>query len=457
MKVSPARSLAYDTFLQVMYQGKNPDAFLQQYYLVEKVKLKQIDRNFVKELVYGSLRWYSKIRWILQNISKRDLDDCAPEVVTSLVMGGYQIFYLDRVPDRAAVNESVEYVRARNHSHAVGFVNGILRTASRRSQYFPKPDKTKSPAQYFALQYAHPEWVVRRWVSRFKPELLKEIFVNNNRPPVQALRVNSLQIKSEDLKDFRTKLLRDSRLHTERCSLRSCLTVSGNFNPHLESYFAKGLYSVQGQASQLVAEIVGPQPGEFIVDACCGRGGKMSHLFELSGGEAQITGIDPEPQQLKLAKTGFERLGFNEKNLHLKKMSFLDFEPGQAVDKVLLDAPCSGLGVIRRHPEGKWNKNSEVVQNMQNLQRELLAHAFKMLKVGGTLVYSVCSFEPEETAQQMSWLREEFSGRVEIQRLVGKVPDYYRRYFVGEQLLLIYPSNKDDMDGFGAFAVRKIA
>ncbi|MDD9952463.1 MAG: methyltransferase domain-containing protein [Zetaproteobacteria bacterium] len=457
VKVSPARSLAYDAFREVRFLGQAPDVYLQQQYQMESRRLKQIDRNFVKELLYGSLRWYSKIHWILQNISKRKLEECSPEVVTALVLGGYQIFYLDRVPDRAAVNESVEYVRERNLSHAVSFVNGVLRTASRRSQYFPKPDKSKAPVEFFALQYAHPEWMVRRWMSQFKPELLKEILVSNNRVPVQFLRLNVLRMQGDEVKEFRSRILRESRVHTERRCLRSCLSVTGNFNPQTEKLFEEGLYSVQGEASQLISVMLAPQAGDNIVDACCGRGGKMAHLFELSGGQAKILGVDPQQAQLERAQESFVRLGFDQDKLSLWHGEFGKLSLERAPDKILLDAPCSGLGVLRRHPEGKWHKPVEIIEKMYKLQRQLIKHALQMLKVGGYLVYSVCSFEPEETSHQLEWIEKEFGDNVEVQRLVGRVPDYYRRYFVQDKLLLIYPSNKDDMDGFGAFMVRKVS
>ena len=194
MGLSLPREIAYDAFVAVMNRRAKPEEFLNEAFSTYDKKLKRIDRNFIKEILFGSLRWHKKLYWILQNTSKRDLDKSSGEIVAALVVGTYQIFYLDRVPDRAAVNESVEYVRKRGQASACSFVNGILRQIARRAEYFKKPDKVEQPVEYLSIQFAHPEWLVRRWLKKFRFERMEQILARNNMAPVITARLNLLKV-----------------------------------------------------------------------------------------------------------------------------------------------------------------------------------------------------------------------------------------------------------------------
>ena len=455
-KLTPTREIAYDAFVEVMERQKNPDEVVEAQFIKQAEPLKRIDRNLVKEILYGSLRWYSKIFWIVQNTSNRDLEKSSPEIRAALILGTYQIFYMDRIPDRAAVNESVEYIRKKGQSHAVKFVNGILRSIARRSEYFTKPDKDKRPVEYLSLQFAHPKWIVERWSRRFNFDRIKDLLADNNKTPPYSIRINSLKVSSDEIQEFRSQLLKQDKNHSDRKSLRSCLhlKVSPNFGP--DSLFQKGFYSVQDEASQLVGLMVAPQEGETVVDACCGPGGKVGHIYELGKGGINLIGVEQDEMQLQKAKDNFERLGHTEKITWVQG-SFCDFKPEEPVDRILLDSPCSGLGVLRRHPEGKWHKKVSIISQMANKQRELLAHGLSILKPGGELIYSVCSFEPEETVGQLEWLQSEFGDKIEVISPLDRLPDYYKRFVTKELVMLIYSGNKDMMDGFGAFIVRKVS
>lgn len=439
-----------------MEHKKNPDEVVEAHFAKQNEPLRRIDRNLVKEILYGSLRWYSKIFWIVQNTSNRDLEKSSPEIRTALILGTYQIFYMDRIPDRAAVNESVEYIRKKGQSHAVKFVNGILRSIARRSEYFTKPDKDKRPVDYLALQFSHPKWIVERWSRRFNFERIKDLLADNNKTPPYSVRINSLKVSSEQTQEFRSQLLKQDKNHSNRRSLRSCLhlKISPNFSP--DSLFQNGYYSIQDEASQLVGLLVAPQAGETVLDACCGPGGKVGHIYELGKGEINLIGVEKDELQLQKAKENFERLGHTEKVTWVHE-SFNDFKPEEPIDRILLDSPCSGLGVLRRHPEGKWHKKISIISNMANKQRELLTHAISILKPGGELIYSVCSFEYEETVGQLEWLQNEFGDKIELISPLGRLPDYYKRFVTKELVLLIYSGNKELMDGFGAFIVRKVS
>lgn len=455
-QMSLAREIAFDAYMKIMEEGAPADEALDELYEKHSSKLKRLDRNFIKEVVYGSLRWHAKILWILQNTSSRDLKDTSPEIRAALVCGTYQIFYMSKVPDRAAVNESVEYVRIRGQANAVKFVNGILRQIGRRAEYFAKPDKKTHQADYLALQFSHPKWIVERWLQAFKFPRMEGMLSENNKPPPWFVRVNMLKTDLKEINILQQTLLREERVHTERRPLRCSLIFKDSPPLGPDSLFAKGFYTIQDEASQLIAYLVSPGDGDIIVDAAAGPGGKLSHLYELSEGKAKILAIEPGDRAFARIKENLERLEI--KDIELLQMDFLEWKPETVTpNKILLDAPCSGLGVLRRHPEGKWHKSYSLLTRMAEGQRKLIAHAYECLPVGGELIYSVCSFEPEETSDQLRWLMSQHGDKIEIISPVSRLPDYYKRYVTRDNLLLVYSGNQDGMDGFGAFMVRKKA
>lgn len=453
-KVTLAREFAYDAFTRVVEQGECPEIIVEEGYHQLGSRLSRLDRAFIKELLYGTLRWYSKIYWIVQNTSKRDLKKSSPEIRTSLVLGAYQIFYMDRVPDRAAVNESVEYIRKKGQAAGSGFVNGILRSIARRAEYFPKPDKDKKPSEYLSLQYAHPQWIVERWYQHFNFEKMREILSSNNQVPPYTIRVNALKVSAETLPEFRTLLLKEEKNHSERRALRSCLHLRETPNFQEGSLFQRGYYTVQDESSQLIAHLVAPSAGQRVLDACAGKGGKTGHLYELGEGNIELIALDKNADQLALARESMKRMGHEK--ISFLQSDFLEYKPEDKFDKILIDAPCSGLGVLRRHPEGKWQKTLAIIPTLSRQQRALIEHGLELLKPGGELVYSVCSFEREEVIDHVEWIKKKFESKVELVSPVFRLPDYYKRFVTRENVLLVYPGNKDAMDGFGAFILKKV-
>ena len=452
MGLSLAREIAYDSYVAVMDQKKKPEDILDKLYKQHEKKLKRLDRNFIKEIVYGSLRWRAKLFWILQNTSKRDLDKASPEIRAALVVGTYQIYYMDRVPDRAAVNESVEYIRKKGQASACSFVNGILRQIARRAEYFAKPDKKTQAADYLALQFSHPKWLVKRWLKHFKFEKMEVMLASNNQPPPMSVRINSLKINLDEMRSFQEKLLREEKTHSDRRSLRTSLRLKQAPKFSAPSLFADGYYTIQDESSQLIGLLVNPQEKEIIVDACAGPGGKLSHVYELGEEKIDLIAIEQDPDQMQKAKDNMVRMGHEK--LTWVEGSFLDWKGSKKAHKILLDAPCTGLGVLRRHPEGKWHKNPDDLGQVIETQYSMIKHALTNIRVGGELIYSVCSFEKSETEEHLNRLKEEFGEKIEVVSPVSRLPDYFKKYVTKQNLLAVYAGNQDDMDGFGAFIVK---
>jgi 16S rRNA (cytosine967-C5)-methyltransferase len=450
--VTISRLIAFDAFVDVMEKNRKPDDALDELYGKNAKDIKRVDRNLTKEILFGGLRYYKKIFWILQHTAKkRDLKTVSPQVRAALILGTYQIYYMDRIPDRAAVNESVEYVRSKGEAGAVPFVNGILRQIARRSEYFTKPDKKAKPVEYLALQFSHPDWLVKRWVDRFKFERMETMLDSNNEPPPVFARVNTAKTTVNDLQ---TALLRDEQTASDRAHLKGCLILSKHPDVSPESLFGRGFYTIQDQASQLIAHLVQPDAGITIVDAAAGPGGKLTHMCEISGGKAKIIAVEKSPVQMERAQQTARRLG-HDTGIDWVLDDFMNFKPAALVDRVLLDAPCTGLGVLRRHPEGKWQKSESGIKELAETQKKMITHALTMLKPGGELIYSVCSFETDETESQLRWLKSELKETVEVVSPVSRLPDYFKRYVTKENVMMIYAGNQDNMDGFGAFIVRR--
>lgn len=450
--LSLAREVAFDAFVAVMDNKRKPEQVLNEMYALHGAKISRLDKAFIKEILYGSFRWYSKIYWILQNTSKRNLDDSTPEIRAALIVGTYQIYYMDRVPDRAAVNESVEYVRKKGQAKACTFVNGILRQIGRRAEYFAKPDKKTKAKEYLALQFAHPLWLVERWLKRFRFERMEQMLAANNQPPPFSIRINSLKTPLTEASNIQESLLRDEKIPSDRRPLRSALRLAKAPQLGESKLFQDGFFTVQDEASQLIGYLVSPEADQKIADACAGPGGKLSHIYELGAEKITLVAVEKDHGQYLRAQETLDRLG--HKKLTWVHEDFMTWTAEEKMDKILLDAPCSGLGVLRRHPEGKWSKNLALVTAMAEQQWGMIQHALKQLKVGGELIYSVCSFETEETEDHLARLKETMGDKIEIVSPVSRLPDYYKKYVTHEQLFAVYAGNQDEMDGFGAFIVR---
>jgi 16S rRNA (cytosine967-C5)-methyltransferase len=450
--LSLAREIAIDAFIAIMDKNRKPEDALGEAYTTYGDKVSRLDRAFIKEILFGSLRWYSKIFWILQNTSKRNLDESSPEIRAALVIGTYQIYYMDRVPDRAAVNESVEYVRKKGQAKATAFVNGILRQIARRAEYFTKPDKKTKPKEYLALQFAHPQWIVERWLKRFKFDRMEQMLSANNQPPPFTIRINSLKSGLAESSELQEILLRDEKVTSERRPLRSALRLTKSPSLSESKLFQDGFFTVQDEASQLIGYLVAPEAEQCIADVCAGPGGKLSHVYELGQEKITLFAVEKDDDQYKKAQETLNRLGHTK--LHWVHNDFLAWTSPEKLDKLLLDAPCSGLGVLRRHPEGKWHKTSKLVETMSQQQWSMILHALKQLKVGGELIYSVCSFEAEETEAHLARVKTELGDKVEVISPVNRLPDFYKKYVTHDQIFLVYAGNQEEMDGFGAFILR---
>lgn len=391
---------ARDTALQVLTGVEQESAYsnLLLNGALQKSGLSGPDAGLATELVYGTISRLNTIDYLLEPFVSKGLGKLQPWVRNLLRLSFYQLYYLDRIPPHAAVNEAVNIAKKRGHQGISGMVNGVLRSVLRSKDELKLPDHL-SPVARISLQHSHPEWLVSRWIEQYGVETAESICQGNNEPPSVSVRVNTSRISRDEL----LKQMEDQGLNVSesRVSLDGIIVNSGG-NMALSSWYRDGLLSVQDESSMLVAHAVNPQPGMSILDCCAAPGGKTCHIAEKLDGSGKVIANDIHPHKAKLIEDQAKRLGLsNVDTLSEDAAKLAERFPAESFDRVLLDAPCSGLGVIRRKPDLKWAKTPEDISEIRGIQTELLDEVCGLLKPGGILVYSTCTIEPQENSEMV--------------------------------------------------------
>jgi 16S rRNA (cytosine967-C5)-methyltransferase len=373
------------------------------------------------ELVYGVLRQRSLLDWRVNQVADRPVERLPPPIRGILRLGAYQILLLTKIPPRAAVHETVELVRGtklHNRDHWTGFVNAVLRALLRASDV-PLPDPSSdpriNPIEALSLRYSCPAWLVERWIAHLGIEGAETLCRQVAAEPPLTLRVNTIRFQRDELLSaFQAAgiVARPAEVSPDG------LAVERGGSPAEFPLFREGGFYIEDEAAQLIPRLLGPQPGERILDACAAPGGKTTHLAALMQNQGEVIALDRGVQRLRLLRDNQLRLGATNVKSFVYDLATLpraerrheqttrpDAPAGfpadllQPFDRILLDAPCSAFGVLRRHPEAKWQKTVANLLESQLAQIDLLDRTSRLLRPGGVIVYSTCSTEPEETTQ----------------------------------------------------------
>jgi 16S rRNA (cytosine967-C5)-methyltransferase len=351
------------------------------------------DVGLATEIVYGTLRWQRYLDWVLAPHSRRPLAALDPRVRTLLRMTAYQIVFLERVPAFAAVNDAVTLARARKPGLSE-YTNAVLRSFARRGAREREPALPRDPLDALATRCSFPTWLAARWVGRYgvaEAEALMRAL--NQRPPV-TLRANTLRLTREALAE---RLAAEDDVVTQPTPhAPEGLVAERAGEPGAWRAFAEGACVAQDEASMLVARLLEPRPGETVADACAAPGTKTTHLAQLMENRGRILALDPQPARLARVSEAANRLGVSIIEIVAGTAQETAGTRTESCDAVLVDAPCSNLGVLRRNPEVKWRRRPEDVVAAAARQAEILDAAGAMLKRNGRLVYATCSLEPEE-------------------------------------------------------------
>jgi 16S rRNA (cytosine967-C5)-methyltransferase len=418
--------------------------------VISGLSLSDPERSLLTELCYGVYQRLNTLDWVLSLYLKQPLQKLTPWIRNILRMGAYQILYLDRIPEAAVVDESVKLAHRYGHKGVAGLVNAVLRKVSRPGEGLPWPSLQEEAVQYLSLYYSYPPWMVERWLDNLGLEETEAFCAAGNLVPPLTVRTNTLRLTRESLK----KILLEEGVEASECLYAPEgleLKLSGKLTK-LQS-FREGFFQVQGESSMLVAPLLNPQPGEAVLDYCSAPGGKTLHLSILMSNKGTVVATDLYPHRLKLVERAARRQGadivvterLDGRRLPPEKHSFFD--------RVLLDAPCSGLGVLRRKPDLKWSRKPEDITALTELQLQLLEGAFAALRPGGVLLYSACTIEPEETTAVISrFLQMEPSARRVL--LAPFLPADLRSAEEEEGELFLWPQ-RHGLDGFFMAKLRK--
>jgi 16S rRNA (cytosine967-C5)-methyltransferase len=392
--MAPARRVAVDVLRRVNDGRSDLPAALAE---ARQRLTDDRDRALLVELATGTLRWQGAIDHVVVEFAKRPIERLDPEVLQILRVSIYQLLHLDRVPAAAVVNDAVALARAFRKSSAAGFVNAVLRHVSRSRTRLPLPPPPADPHDdragaltYLSVTLSHPAWLVERWLDRVGFAAAERWAQFDNRPAPLTLRAQTLRASVGDLQE---RLASDGVLtHRTRYAPEGLIVDSGN--PVGSKLAEEGLFVVQDEASQLVSLMSLAVPGERVLDACASPGGKTLAMAAAVAPSGQVIAADARPRRMALLRQTLETAGVAAPLVQLDRAAGAPF--GSVIDVVFVDAPCSGLGTIRRDPEIRWRRQPDDLPVFAARQRQMLARAGAAVKPGGRLVYATCSSEPEE-------------------------------------------------------------
>lgn len=402
------------------------------------------DKAFITEIVNGSLRNIIYIDYIIEQFS--NVKKIKPLLLNLLRISVYQIKFMDKVPDFAICNEAVSIAKKRGYSKLSGFVNGMLRNIIRNKDNISLPDEQKQPLNYLSTLYSYPKWIIQKWLDSYDYDFVKQMCIKNNTNPDITICVNRLKTDCTKLKNSLEQkgievldgIYSNYALHLSKTSDIS------NLNEYNEGYF-----HVQDESSILAVNILDPKEGEYIIDVCAAPGGKSLICAEKMNNIGTIKSRDIYEHKLKLISDGAKRLGIDIIQTQNIDATVLDSDSIKKADRVLVDAPCSGLGMVRKRADIKLKKKSEDIQALQQLQRKILTVASEYVKLDGILVYSTCTISKEENEDNINWFIKNFPFELEnINPLLPKQLEGSLGY------IQLYP-HIHDTDGFFIARMRR--
>jgi 16S rRNA (cytosine967-C5)-methyltransferase len=406
------------------------------------------DRSLITQVVYGTLRMRGHMDWIIGHLYKGDYLSMDVSIKNIMRTGLYQLLFTDRIPDFAVVDEAVEITK-KMHPAGSGLVNAILRNAIRKKGTIAYPDMKKDPAHHISVLHSHPLWMVKKWIEILGVEETALLCKANNEIPLAVLRVNTIKTTREKLIDECSRQGMDVKVTVFS---PDGMILSHPAMPIRETaFYSAGHIQVQDEASQLISRLVDPKPGENVLDVCSGTGGKTTHLAALMNNRGRITAFDISEKKIADLKKNAERLGvinIDTKTGDARKMQ--EEAIYGSFDRILVDAPCTGLGTLRRNPEIKWRTKEEDPKKFSALQKTILASAAQYLRKGGFLIYSTCTItsdENEEVIDDFIVHHKDF--------ICVHPPDAINSFLIGDMGYFKSYPHKHGTDGFfGAVLVK---
>lgn len=395
------------------------------------------DIGFISEIVYGTTSWRLTIDEIIKKYSKIRLKKISPWILNILRMSLYQILFLDKVPKSAAVNEGVNLAKRYGHKASSNFVNAILRKVDK--QDYEAFFSSKDEVERISLTTSMPKWLVETLLKQKPKEMVEKICQNSNIKPNIHIRVNSLKIDKQTLK----KELEKQNIQVEEGEIKDFLILKRAKSLETKKEFKEGKFTIQDEVAGGIALLLNPKPNQKVLDACSSPGGKTTYMAELMQNQGEILAWDLHEHRVKLVQQVANRLGITIIQTEEKDATKLDKKYIETFDKILLDVPCLGIGVIRRKPDIKWKRKQEDIEEITSIQMGILENCSKYLKKGGELVYSTCSILREENQDIIEkFLTKNTNFRLE--KIANEKVGFLTNFVENEKYIQVYPNEKSD-------------
>ena len=442
--------LARETALKILYKIEKEGAYsniaLDEEIRNNRKKLSEKDIGLISEIVYGTITWKLTLDEIIKKYSKIRLKKISLWILNILRIGIYQIIFLDKIPKSAAVNESVNLAKRYGHNASSNFVNAILRKVEKSDyeDFF----EIENDIERISKTTSMPEWIIEELLKEKTLEEVNEICINSNKRPKVCIRVNRLKTNKEELK----KVLENKQINSNYGIIDGFLILEKAKNLENLEEFKNGEFTIQDEAAGLIPLILNPQENEIVLDACSSPGGKTTYMAEMMGNKGKIEAWDIHEHRTKLVEKTAERLGITIVETNVKDATIYDEKYKNKFDKILLDVPCLGIGVLKRKPDIKWQRKKEDIQEISKIQKDILQNCSKYLKKGGELVYSTCSILKEENEK----IIEDFlakNNNFEIVKIDKLEQNFFKRFLKHSCYIQVYQNEKTD--GFFICKIRK--
>ena len=398
------RKISVDILVQILKSGAYNNISLRAA-LAAEVGLNAVQKAFITEMVNGVLRNLIYIDYIINSFSKLPVSKMKPFIACVIRCGAYQMLMMDKVPDFAACDEAVKMVKHRGFNNLSGFVNGVLRSIAKGGKDVPLPDKNKSAVDYLSVKYSHPKWIIEYFLIQYDIETVEEICAVNNLPPRISICVNTLKISRDEL----IKLLENEGVDVEASPDNNNLLYIKRVGDIAElTAFKEGLFHVMDESSMRAVLALSPSKGDTIIDMCAAPGGKSFYIAYLMGNTGEIYAHDIFEHKINLINGGAKRLGISNIKTQIQDAAVMNERFLTSADKVLVDVPCSGLGIIRKKPDIKYHKSMDDIIALSDIQRSILKTAALYVKPDGILVYSTCTLSKIENEDNARWFADNY-------------------------------------------------
>ena len=456
--IDKTRELALKILYKIDKEKGYSNIVLNELIKQNKKELEDRDIGLISEIVYGTTTWRLTLDEIIKKYSKIKLKKISPWILNILRMGIYQIVFLDKIPKSAAVNESVNLAKRYGHKSSSNFVNAILRkvTVKDYEEFF----QLKEDIQRISITNSMPRWIIEELAKQLGDmKKVEEIVINSNLRPHLSIRINNLKTaENKNIEQELIKKLEEKNIEVKQGLLEDFLILKNAKNIENMEEFRQGLFTIQDETAGLIPIILNPNKTDVILDACSSPGGKTTYLAEMMKNQGIIEAWDIHEHRTKLVENTARRLGITNIETKVNDATIYDEKYKEKFDKILLDVPCLGLGVLKRKPDIKWQKSKEDIEEITKTQKQILENCSQYLKKGGELVYSTCSILKEENENIINnflKVHENFyTEKINIEENKKiKNKEFFKKYITNDNCLQVY-QNKET-DGFFICKLKK--